>query len=78
MTNCFASKGFPQKSGSVCSWLKAIAITAWLALLLSPSLLAQLPDRLDPNANNYVRDILVQPDGKILISGNFTALSPNG
>ena len=35
-------------------------------------------DGFDPNANNTVRVIVVQPDGKILIGGDFTALSPNG
>jgi uncharacterized delta-60 repeat protein len=35
-------------------------------------------DGFDPNANNGVYVIVVQPDGKILISGQFTKLSPNG
>src|SRR5437016_6168818 len=35
-------------------------------------------DGFDPNANGYVRVVLVQPDGKILIGGDFTTLSPNG
>jgi Domain of unknown function (DUF5122) beta-propeller len=32
----------------------------------------------DPNANGTVRVVIVQPDGKILIGGDFTTLSPNG
>jgi Domain of unknown function (DUF5122) beta-propeller len=32
----------------------------------------------DPNANGTVRVVVVQPDGKILIGGDFTTLSPNG
>jgi uncharacterized delta-60 repeat protein len=35
-------------------------------------------DGFDPNTNGYVWVVVVQPDGKILIGGNFTALSPNG
>src|SRR5947207_652586 len=35
-------------------------------------------DGFDPNTNGMVRVIVVQPDGKILIGGDFTSLSPNG
>lgn len=35
-------------------------------------------DTFDPNANGRVRTIVVQPDGKILIGGDFTGLTPNG
>ena len=35
-------------------------------------------DGFDPNANDKVRVVVVQPDGKILIGGDFTTLSPNG
>src|SRR5204863_47734 len=35
-------------------------------------------DGFDPNANGTVRVVVVQPDGKILIGGEFTTLSPNG
>jgi uncharacterized delta-60 repeat protein len=35
-------------------------------------------DNFDPNANGPIRVVVVQPDGKILIGGDFTALSPNG
>src|SRR5438270_5962689 len=35
-------------------------------------------DGFNPNANDTVRVVVVQPDGKILISGDFTTLSPNG
>jgi hypothetical protein len=34
-------------------------------------------DGFDPNANALVR-VVVQPDGEILIGGDFTTLSPNG
>lgn len=35
-------------------------------------------DGFDPNANGVIRVIVVQPDGKILIGGDFTTLAPNG
>src|SRR4051794_9766335 len=35
-------------------------------------------DGFDPNANSTVRVVVVQPDGKILIGGDFATLSPNG
>ena len=35
-------------------------------------------DGFDPNANNLIAAVVVQPDGKILIGGDFTSLSPNG
>ena len=35
-------------------------------------------DGFDPNANGTVCVVVVQPDGKILIGGDFTTLSPNG
>ena len=35
-------------------------------------------DAFDPNANGSVFAVAVQPDGKILIGGDFTTLSPNG
>ena len=36
------------------------------------------PDDFDPNANEEVYAVVVQPDGKVLIGGRFTTLSPNG
>jgi uncharacterized delta-60 repeat protein len=35
-------------------------------------------DGFDPNVNNQIRVVTVQPDGKILIGGDFTSLAPNG
>jgi len=35
-------------------------------------------DGFDPNANGPVFVVVIQPDGKILIGGEFTTLSPNG
>jgi uncharacterized delta-60 repeat protein len=35
-------------------------------------------DGFEPNANDGVRVVVVQPDGKILLGGAFTTLAPNG
>jgi uncharacterized delta-60 repeat protein len=35
-------------------------------------------DGFDPSANGLVRSIVVQPNGRILIGGDFTTLAPNG
>src|SRR6202166_3022524 len=35
-------------------------------------------DGFDPNANGQVLVVVVQPDAKILLGGDFTTLSPNG
>src|SRR5204863_7088550 len=35
-------------------------------------------DGFDPNANGTINAVVVQPDGKILIGGAFTTVSPNG
>ena len=35
-------------------------------------------DGFDPNANGLINAIVVQPDGKVLIGGDFTTLAPNG
>lgn len=35
-------------------------------------------DGFDPNANGTVRTVVMQPDGKILLGGDFTSLAPNG
>src|SRR3954462_12577803 len=35
-------------------------------------------DGFDPNANGPIHVVVVQSDGKILIGGDFTSLSPNG
>lgn len=35
-------------------------------------------DGFDPNANDQVYAVAVQPDGKIVVGGNFTSVAPNG
>ena len=50
-----------------------------LSLLLPAAVRGQSPlDGFDPNANDTIRVVVVQPDGKILLGGDFTTLSPNG
>src|SRR5258706_400815 len=35
-------------------------------------------DGFDPNVNGTIRVVVVQPDGKILIGGEFSSVAPNG
>src|SRR5205823_3043797 len=52
----------------------AMLLTSGTATIWGQSAL----DGFDPNANGTIRVVVVQPDGKILIGGDFTTLSPNG
>src|SRR5438445_8704780 len=54
--------------------LVALALAGSAAAVQGQSAL----DGFDPNANGQVDVVVVQPDGKILIGGEFTTLSPNG
>src|SRR5438309_1466300 len=54
--------------------LVGLALTGGAAAVRGQSAL----DGFDPNANDSVYVAVVQPDGKILIGGDFTTLSPNG
>ena len=49
-----------------------------LFVSIAASVRGQSADGFDPNANGDVLIVAVQPDGKILIGGSFTTLSPNG
>ena len=67
------------------SWAKAAAKVRRAALvlfLLAGGAVAALGqsalDGFDPNANGTVNVVVVQPDGKILVGGDFFTLSPNG
>ena len=55
-------------------FLLAVLLAGGVAAVRGQSAL----DGFDPNTNGMVRVIVVQPDGKILIGGDFTSLSPNG
>ncbi len=61
---------------------KATLLFFSVALLLTGTAVAvrgqSALDGFDPNVNGTVRAVVVQPDGKILIGGDFTTLSPNG
>src|SRR5450432_3347497 len=58
---------------------KLLTMTAMLLVLIAAAAHGQSAlDGFDPNANGAIRVIVVQPDGKILIGGDFTTLSPNG
>ena len=58
---------------------KLLAIPVMLLVLAAATVRGQSAlDGFDPNANGTVRVVVVQPDGKILIGGDFTKLSPNG
>ena len=55
------------------------ALAALFLVLLAVSGRGQAGlDGFDPNANGTVRIVVVQPDGKVLIGGDFTKVSPNG
>src|ERR1022692_1206272 len=58
---------------------KLLAITVMLLVSTAAAVRGQSAlDGFDPNANGTIRVVVVQPDGKILIGGDFTTLSPNG
>jgi hypothetical protein len=56
-----------------------LAITVMLLVLIAETVRGQSAlDGFDPNANGFVLVVVVQPDGKIVIGGFFSTLSPNG
>ena len=63
------------------NFAKTTALVTFSALLAcaAATVRAQVTvDAFDPNANLSVLAIVVQPDGKIVIGGDFTTLAPNG
>jgi uncharacterized delta-60 repeat protein len=55
------------------------AVALLLLLLVTAHIRAQSAlDGFDPKPNGQIRIVVVQPDGKILIGGDFTSVSPNG
>src|SRR5689334_18125822 len=59
--------------------LRTLATIPLLLLMQNSPVRAQSAlDGCDPKANDAVRAIAVQSDGKILIGGAFTSLAPNG
>src|SRR6267378_3497563 len=62
-----------------CLALTTLAVIPLLLLLQTAVARGQsVLDGFDPNADDLVRVVVVQPDGKILIGGDFTTLAPNG
>jgi uncharacterized delta-60 repeat protein len=58
---------------------KTFAAFSFLLLAGAALVRGQSPlDGFDPKPNDQVRVVVVQPDGKILMGGDFTTLSPNG
>jgi uncharacterized delta-60 repeat protein len=58
--------------------MKIAAIPLLLLSLTTAARGQSALDGFDPNANDKIRVVVVQPDGKILIGGDFTTLAPNG
>jgi len=58
--------------------IRIFAIAVLFACFAFAALAQSALDGFDPNANGAVRAVVVQPDGKILLGGVFTTLSPNG
>src|SRR5438093_670306 len=58
--------------------MKMAAMPLLLLLVTAPVQAQSALDGFDPNADGVVFAVVVQPDGKILIGGDFTTLSPNG
>jgi uncharacterized delta-60 repeat protein len=65
------------------SFLRRISIAGAALLAFSPAALwaqgntPSAADGFDPNVNGIVYATAIQPDGKILIAGNFTLVKPN-
>ena len=60
---------------------KAAFLLLSVAVLLAGGVAARgqsALDGFDPNANSVIFAVVVQPDRKVLIGGQFTTLSPNG
>jgi uncharacterized delta-60 repeat protein len=58
--------------------LLLISVVAQLAAVVPEMRGQSALDGFDPNANGTIRVVVVQPDGKILIGGDFTTLQPYG
>ena len=65
--------------GNIKKLLVIVFTAAFAVMMFATATAAQNAlDGFDPNANGTVRAIVVQADGKIIIGGNFTQVSPNG
>jgi uncharacterized delta-60 repeat protein len=66
-----------KQSGSIIAACMFIAF-AFFICFAGAARAQTVLDGFDPNANGTIQVVVVQPDGKILIGGEFTTLSPNG
>jgi beta-propeller uncharacterized protein DUF5122 len=58
---------------------KLFAMTVMLWILMAAAVRGQSAlDGFEPNANGVINVIVVQPDAKILLGGEFTTVTPNG
>src|ERR1043166_1473345 len=71
-----ASPRAPSRCAGAALMLFSLAVL--LASGAAPLHAQSVLDGFDPNANEEVHAVVVQPDGKVLIGGRFTTLSPNG
>ncbi|HWM25372.1 MAG TPA: delta-60 repeat domain-containing protein [Chthoniobacterales bacterium] len=66
-------------SQSICFSLRGVYAVLTLLLLIAAKTQGQSAlDGFDPNPNGPIYVVVVQPDGRILLGGDFTTLSPNG
>jgi uncharacterized delta-60 repeat protein len=73
------TKQLPYRWGTRHYLLMTMAAIQLLFLCVTVAVRGQSAlDGFNPNADNQVYVATVQPDGKILIGGRFTTLSPNG
>jgi hypothetical protein len=68
-----ATSGTARK-GALLLFSVAVLLAGGAAVARGQSVL----DGFDPNTNNSVHVVVVQPDGKVLMGGDFTSVSPNG
>ena len=79
MTPCGLCRLYPYENNTLSLSLLILSCIAAAFCIGSSPLFAQAPaEAFDPNANGIVRVVVAQSDGKILLGGNFTTLSPNG
>ena len=66
-----------RKTLRLCRLLKTAAMLLWFLLSMAGLRGQSALDGFDPNANGTIRVVVVQPDGKILIGGEFTTVTRN-
>ena len=70
---------FPfSRFGQRSLWAAVFALLAASGPALSAQNSPSAADGYNPNVTGTVNTMALQPDGKIIVGGNFTAFSPNG